>query len=143
MNLHVCTLFVRYWDKEVQKAKKRGKIPHLTKAIILCYWKSYLVFGVFTMIEVSGVKCHRTYFLANSNEEHVLLDCMTCTGDFSLDCSENLVLRRVKQSPGETEKLSHNCRIMEVKQRARSHALLLRHCKPLTWFVRLICILCV
>ncbi|NXQ39329.1 MRP4 protein, partial [Catharus fuscescens] len=40
-----------YWDKEVQKAKKRGKTPHLTKAIILCYWKSYLVFGVFTMIE--------------------------------------------------------------------------------------------
>uniref|UniRef100_A0A8U7M3N2 Multidrug resistance-associated protein 4 n=1 Tax=Corvus moneduloides TaxID=1196302 RepID=A0A8U7M3N2_CORMO len=40
-----------YWDKEVQKAKKRGKTPHLTKAIILCYWKSYLVFGIFTMIE--------------------------------------------------------------------------------------------
>ncbi|NWR88374.1 MRP4 protein, partial [Furnarius figulus] len=40
-----------YWDKEVQKAKKRGKTPHLTKAIILCYWKSYLVLGVFTMIE--------------------------------------------------------------------------------------------
>uniref|UniRef100_A0A8C0B8P8 ATP binding cassette subfamily C member 4 n=1 Tax=Buteo japonicus TaxID=224669 RepID=A0A8C0B8P8_9AVES len=40
-----------YWDKEVQKAKKRGKPPHLTKAIILCYWKSYLVFGIFTMIE--------------------------------------------------------------------------------------------
>ncbi|NXP64227.1 MRP4 protein, partial [Chloropsis cyanopogon] len=40
-----------YWDKEVQKAKKRGKPPHLTKAIILCYWKSYLVFGIFTMFE--------------------------------------------------------------------------------------------
>uniref|UniRef100_A0A663MLG7 Multidrug resistance-associated protein 4 n=1 Tax=Athene cunicularia TaxID=194338 RepID=A0A663MLG7_ATHCN len=40
-----------YWDKEVQKAKKRGTTPHLTKAIILCYWKSYLVFGIFTMIE--------------------------------------------------------------------------------------------
>ncbi|XP_071598004.1 ATP-binding cassette sub-family C member 4 isoform X2 [Heliangelus exortis] len=40
-----------YWDKEVQKAKKRGKTPHLTKAIILCYWKSYLVLGAFTMIE--------------------------------------------------------------------------------------------
>uniref|UniRef100_A0A8U7M3J2 Multidrug resistance-associated protein 4 n=1 Tax=Corvus moneduloides TaxID=1196302 RepID=A0A8U7M3J2_CORMO len=44
-------LFFWYWDKEVQKAKKRGKTPHLTKAIILCYWKSYLVFGIFTMIE--------------------------------------------------------------------------------------------
>uniref|UniRef100_A0A8B9PGZ5 ATP binding cassette subfamily C member 4 n=1 Tax=Apteryx owenii TaxID=8824 RepID=A0A8B9PGZ5_APTOW len=40
-----------YWDKEVQKAKKDGRMPHLTKAIILCYWKSYLVFGIFTMIE--------------------------------------------------------------------------------------------
>ncbi|NWX88406.1 MRP4 protein, partial [Nothoprocta pentlandii] len=43
-----------YWDKEVQKAKKDGRTPHLTKAIILCYWKSYLVFGIFTMIEVSA-----------------------------------------------------------------------------------------
>ncbi|KAJ7421392.1 multidrug resistance-associated protein 4 [Willisornis vidua] len=40
-----------YWDKEVQKAKKRGKAPHLTKAIILCYWKSYLILGMFTMVE--------------------------------------------------------------------------------------------
>uniref|UniRef100_A0A8B9S7G7 Multidrug resistance-associated protein 4 n=1 Tax=Apteryx owenii TaxID=8824 RepID=A0A8B9S7G7_APTOW len=42
---------LQYWDKEVQKAKKDGRMPHLTKAIILCYWKSYLVFGIFTMIE--------------------------------------------------------------------------------------------
>jgi len=54
-------LFVRYWDKEVQKAKKRGKTPHLTKAIILCYWKSYLVLGIFTMIEVSDIKCGTAY----------------------------------------------------------------------------------
>lgn len=43
------------------------------------------------MIEVSGVKCHRTYFLASSSVKPVLLDCMKCTGDFILDCSENLV----------------------------------------------------
>ncbi|XP_025056143.1 multidrug resistance-associated protein 4 isoform X4 [Alligator sinensis] len=40
-----------YWEKEVQKAKKAARTPHLTKAIILCYWKSYLVFGLFTLIE--------------------------------------------------------------------------------------------
>uniref|UniRef100_A0A8C8S3K0 Multidrug resistance-associated protein 4 n=1 Tax=Pelusios castaneus TaxID=367368 RepID=A0A8C8S3K0_9SAUR len=40
-----------YWDKEVQKAKKEARTPHLTKAIILCYWKSYLVLGFFTLIE--------------------------------------------------------------------------------------------
>jgi len=83
-------LFVRYWDKEVQKAKKRGKTPHLTKAIILCYWKSYLVFGIFTVIEVSGVKCHTTHFLANSSVKLGLLNCMMHTGDFMLGCSENL-----------------------------------------------------
>uniref|UniRef100_A0A8D0H493 Multidrug resistance-associated protein 4 n=1 Tax=Sphenodon punctatus TaxID=8508 RepID=A0A8D0H493_SPHPU len=41
----------RYWDKEVRKAKKEARAPHLTKAIILCYWKSYLVLGFFTLIE--------------------------------------------------------------------------------------------
>ncbi|KAM6446472.1 ATP-binding cassette sub-family C member 4 isoform 1-T1 [Liasis olivaceus] len=40
-----------YWDKEVQKAEKEARTPHLTKAIILCYWKSYLVLGCFTLVE--------------------------------------------------------------------------------------------
>ncbi|KAM7177934.1 ATP-binding cassette sub-family C member 4 isoform 3-T3 [Macrochelys suwanniensis] len=40
-----------YWDKEVQKAKKEARTPHLTKAIILCYWKSYLALGLFTLVE--------------------------------------------------------------------------------------------
>uniref|UniRef100_A0A8C3IQC0 ATP binding cassette subfamily C member 4 (PEL blood group) n=1 Tax=Chrysemys picta bellii TaxID=8478 RepID=A0A8C3IQC0_CHRPI len=40
-----------YWDKEVQKAKKEARTPHLTKAILLCYWKSYLALGFFTLIE--------------------------------------------------------------------------------------------
>ncbi|XP_061486083.1 ATP-binding cassette sub-family C member 4 isoform X2 [Rhineura floridana] len=40
-----------YWDREVQKAKKEARTPHLTKAVILCYWKSYLLLGVFTVIE--------------------------------------------------------------------------------------------
>nr|XP_020639200.1 multidrug resistance-associated protein 4 isoform X1 [Pogona vitticeps] len=40
-----------FWDKEVQKAKKEARTPHLTKAIILCYWKSYLLLGLFTFIE--------------------------------------------------------------------------------------------
>lgn len=44
------------------------------------------------MIEVSGVKCHRTYFLTNCNVKLVLLDCMKYAGDFSLGCSENLVV---------------------------------------------------
>ncbi|XP_053167888.1 ATP-binding cassette sub-family C member 4 isoform X2 [Hemicordylus capensis] len=40
-----------FWDKEVQKAKKEARMPHLTKAIILCYWKPYLVLGFFTLVE--------------------------------------------------------------------------------------------
>uniref|UniRef100_A0A803SNM2 Multidrug resistance-associated protein 4 n=1 Tax=Anolis carolinensis TaxID=28377 RepID=A0A803SNM2_ANOCA len=40
-----------YWDKEIQKAKKEARTPHLTKAIMLCYWKSYFALGFFTLIE--------------------------------------------------------------------------------------------
>ncbi|XP_037656319.1 multidrug resistance-associated protein 4 isoform X4 [Choloepus didactylus] len=40
-----------YWDKEVLRAKKDAQKPSLTKAIIKCYWKSYLVLGIFTLIE--------------------------------------------------------------------------------------------
>nr|XP_056718111.1 ATP-binding cassette sub-family C member 4 [Euleptes europaea] len=53
-----------YWDKEVQKAKKEARTPHLTKAIILCYWKSYLVLGFFTLIEET-LKLIQPIFLGN------------------------------------------------------------------------------
>ncbi|XP_028627445.1 multidrug resistance-associated protein 4 [Grammomys surdaster] len=42
-----------YWDKEVLRAKKDARKPSLTKAIIKCYWKSYLILGIFTFIEES------------------------------------------------------------------------------------------
>ncbi|XP_017288290.1 multidrug resistance-associated protein 4 [Kryptolebias marmoratus] len=41
----------RYWDREVQKATKDMLTPRLSKAIIQCYWKSYGVLGIFTLIE--------------------------------------------------------------------------------------------
>uniref|UniRef100_A0A8C9CP31 ATP binding cassette subfamily C member 4 (PEL blood group) n=1 Tax=Phocoena sinus TaxID=42100 RepID=A0A8C9CP31_PHOSS len=40
-----------YWDREVLRAEKDAREPSLTKAIIKCYWKSYLVLGIFTLIE--------------------------------------------------------------------------------------------
>ncbi|XP_063103008.1 ATP-binding cassette sub-family C member 4 isoform X3 [Cavia porcellus] len=40
-----------YWDKEVFRAEKDARKPSLTKAIIKCYWKSYLLLGIFTFIE--------------------------------------------------------------------------------------------
>lgn len=40
-----------YWDKEVLRAKKDVRKPSLTKAIVKCYWKSYLILGIFTLIE--------------------------------------------------------------------------------------------
>lgn len=43
----------RYWDKEVWRAEKEGRKASLTKAIIKCYWKSYLILGLFTLIEVT------------------------------------------------------------------------------------------
>ncbi|XP_034354498.1 ATP-binding cassette sub-family C member 4 [Arvicanthis niloticus] len=42
-----------YWDKEVLRAKKNARKPSLTKAIIKCYWKSYVILGIFTLIEES------------------------------------------------------------------------------------------
>uniref|UniRef100_A0A8D1J3V6 Uncharacterized protein n=1 Tax=Sus scrofa TaxID=9823 RepID=A0A8D1J3V6_PIG len=41
------------WDREVSRAEKVAREPSLTKAIIKCYWKSYLVWGVFTFLEVN------------------------------------------------------------------------------------------
>ncbi|XP_078259159.1 ATP-binding cassette sub-family C member 4 [Rhinoraja longicauda] len=41
----------RHWDKEVQKAQKQVRIPHLTKAILKCFWKSYIILGAFTFLE--------------------------------------------------------------------------------------------
>ncbi|XP_054998160.1 ATP-binding cassette sub-family C member 4 isoform X1 [Sorex araneus] len=51
-----------YWDKEVWRAEKEGRKPSLTKAIIRCYWKSYLVLGLFTLIE-EGTKVVQPLFL--------------------------------------------------------------------------------
>ncbi|XP_014106731.1 PREDICTED: multidrug resistance-associated protein 4 isoform X2 [Pseudopodoces humilis] len=79
-----------YWDKEVQKAKKRGKTPHLTKAIILCYWKSYLVFGIFTVIEetlkiVQPIILGKIIeFFENSQKEEDLSYAYYCAGALSV-----------------------------------------------------------
>uniref|UniRef100_A0A4W5PGR2 Multidrug resistance-associated protein 4 n=1 Tax=Hucho hucho TaxID=62062 RepID=A0A4W5PGR2_9TELE len=42
---------LRYWDQEVQRAAKDLRTPKLTKALIACYWRSYSVIGIFTLIE--------------------------------------------------------------------------------------------
>ncbi|XP_045152303.1 ATP-binding cassette sub-family C member 4 isoform X2 [Echinops telfairi] len=51
-----------YWDKEVLRAEKEARVPSLTKAIIKCYWKSYLLLGIFTLIE-EGSKVIQPIFL--------------------------------------------------------------------------------
>uniref|UniRef100_A0A674F431 Multidrug resistance-associated protein 4 n=1 Tax=Salmo trutta TaxID=8032 RepID=A0A674F431_SALTR len=40
-----------YWDQEVQRAAKDLRTPKLTKVLIACYWRSYSVIGIFTLIE--------------------------------------------------------------------------------------------
>ncbi|KAI4581556.1 hypothetical protein MJG53_009999 [Ovis ammon polii x Ovis aries] len=40
-----------YWDQEVWRAQKDARKPSLTKAIIKCYGKSYLVWGMLTFLE--------------------------------------------------------------------------------------------
>ncbi|CAL8289846.1 unnamed protein product [Lota lota] len=41
----------RYWDEECLKTSKDLKEPSFSKALIRCYWKSYSVLGIFTLIE--------------------------------------------------------------------------------------------
>ena len=42
----------RHWDKEVLRGQKDAQEPSLVKAIIKCYWKSYLICGMFTFLEM-------------------------------------------------------------------------------------------
>ncbi|XP_042835275.1 ATP-binding cassette sub-family C member 4 isoform X5 [Panthera tigris] len=61
-----------YWDKEVLRAEKDARKPSLTKAIIKCYWKSYLVLGIFTLME-EGTRVIQPIFLGkiiNYFEDH-------------------------------------------------------------------------
>ena len=44
----------RYWDQEVKRAEKDAREPSLMKAIIKCYWKSYLPFAIFKLFEVKA-----------------------------------------------------------------------------------------
>ena len=44
----------RHWDQEVKRAQKDAQEPSLIKAIIKCYWKSYLIWGMFMFLEVKN-----------------------------------------------------------------------------------------
>nr|CAI9712223.1 unnamed protein product [Rangifer tarandus platyrhynchus] len=51
-----------YWDQEVKRAQKDAQEPSLMKAIIKCYWKSYLIWGMFTFLE-EGTRVVQPIFL--------------------------------------------------------------------------------
>ncbi|XP_041806324.1 ATP-binding cassette sub-family C member 4-like [Chelmon rostratus] len=40
-----------YWDREVQQAAKDLRPPKLTKVLVQCYWRSYLLIGIYIFIE--------------------------------------------------------------------------------------------
>uniref|UniRef100_A0A3P9HUZ4 Multidrug resistance-associated protein 4 n=1 Tax=Oryzias latipes TaxID=8090 RepID=A0A3P9HUZ4_ORYLA len=44
-------IFFWYWIQEVQQAKKKLQPPKLSKALIQCYWKSYILIGVYIFLE--------------------------------------------------------------------------------------------
>ncbi|CAI9178863.1 unnamed protein product [Rangifer tarandus platyrhynchus] len=52
----------RYWDQEVLRAEKDAREPSLTKGIIKCHWKSYLVLGIFILLE-EGTRVVQPLFL--------------------------------------------------------------------------------
>uniref|UniRef100_A0A8D0T9Z5 Multidrug resistance-associated protein 4 n=1 Tax=Sus scrofa TaxID=9823 RepID=A0A8D0T9Z5_PIG len=45
-----------YWDGEVSRADKDTQEPSLMKAIIKCYWKPYLAWGILMFLEVKIVQ---------------------------------------------------------------------------------------
>ncbi|XP_070656012.1 ATP-binding cassette sub-family C member 4-like isoform X2 [Bos indicus] len=51
-----------HWDQEVKRAQKDSHEPSLMKAIVKCYWKSYLIWGMFTFLE-EGTKVVQPIFL--------------------------------------------------------------------------------
>uniref|UniRef100_A0A669C3K4 Multidrug resistance-associated protein 4 n=1 Tax=Oreochromis niloticus TaxID=8128 RepID=A0A669C3K4_ORENI len=42
---------IMYWNQEIQQAANELRPPKLTKALIQCYWKSYLLIGSYIFIE--------------------------------------------------------------------------------------------
>ncbi|KAI4538921.1 hypothetical protein MG293_011188 [Ovis ammon polii] len=51
-----------YWDQEVSRAQEDAREPSLTKSIIKCYGKSYLVLGMLTFLE-EGTRVVKPIFL--------------------------------------------------------------------------------
>uniref|UniRef100_A0AAA9RX99 Multidrug resistance-associated protein 4 n=1 Tax=Bos taurus TaxID=9913 RepID=A0AAA9RX99_BOVIN len=51
-----------YWDQELKRAQKDAQEPSLMKAVIKCYWKSYLIWGMFTFLE-EGTRVVQPIFL--------------------------------------------------------------------------------
>uniref|UniRef100_A0A4W2HQU0 ABC transmembrane type-1 domain-containing protein n=1 Tax=Bos indicus x Bos taurus TaxID=30522 RepID=A0A4W2HQU0_BOBOX len=51
-----------YWDQEVLRAEKDVREPSLMKAILKCHWKSYLVLGIFILLE-EGTRVVQPIFL--------------------------------------------------------------------------------
>ncbi|XP_042110929.1 ATP-binding cassette sub-family C member 4-like isoform X5 [Ovis aries] len=51
-----------HWDQEVKRAQKDAREPSLTKAIVKCYWKPYVVWGMFTFLE-EGTRVVQPIFL--------------------------------------------------------------------------------
>ncbi|KAB0343821.1 hypothetical protein FD754_020747 [Muntiacus muntjak] len=51
-----------YWDQEVLRAEEDAREPSLTKAITKCYWKSYLIWGIFIFLE-EGTRVVQPIFL--------------------------------------------------------------------------------
>ena len=61
----LCSVYHRrHWDQEVKRAQKDAQEPSLMKTVIKCYWKSYLIWGMFTFLEVKDfhtVHCFLVY----------------------------------------------------------------------------------
>ncbi|XP_076603001.1 ATP-binding cassette sub-family C member 4-like [Chaetodon auriga] len=78
-----------YWDREVQQAAKDLRPPSLTKAIVQCYWRSYLLIGIYVFIEEvikviqplllgKMIGYFETYDPANTSAVHESYSCAAC-----------------------------------------------------------------
>ncbi|XP_034041901.1 multidrug resistance-associated protein 4-like [Thalassophryne amazonica] len=56
-----------YWDHEVERAAKELRTPKLTKALILCFWRSYFLIGMYMFLE-EVIKVIQSLLLGKINE---------------------------------------------------------------------------
>lgn len=77
----------RHWDQEVKRAQKDAREPSLTKAIVKCYWKPYVVWGMFTFLEVKDFYTVHCFLLHVCGQHTYMCPVLRWTGQVGREAS--------------------------------------------------------